>query len=414
MKLLFIHQNYPGQFVHLAPELARRGHDVRALTLRFPEPRNIDGVQVIPYQILHKPGQGLHPWVQDSESKVLRGLSCAQAASQMGWEPDAIIGHYGWGETMFLKHVFPHARMGLYCELYYDPDHPAVHSDMEQMTPQQQLNHRLKMRLRNVNTRLHEDIMDAGICPTLFQAASFPERLRDRITVQHDGIDTDKAAPDHAAQFTLPNGRVLTRDDEVITFVARALEPMRGFDILMHALPDILRARPKAQVLIVGRDEVSYGAQAPGGGGWKDHYLTEISPRLGPRALDRMHFLGNIPHDQFCTMLQISRVHLYLTRPFVLSWSMIEAMATGCAIVASDGPSVRDAAGPDEARLVQLDPTAVKSAVVELLNDPSERVRLGENARARAMDFDLRENCLPKLVEWAEALEYMPSRQPQD
>lgn len=414
MKLLFIHQNYPGQFVHLAPELARRGHDVRALTLRFPEPRMIDGVKVLPYRITQKPGSGLHPWVQDSEAKILRGLSCAQAAAALGWVPDVIIGHYGWGETLFLKHVFPSARMGLYCELYYNPDHPAIATDMEVMSEAQKLNHRLKMRLRNVNTRLHDDIMDAGLCPTPFQAASFPAHMRPRITVQHDGIDTDLACPDPEARFALPNGRVLSRADEVITYVARALEPMRGFDIFMQALPDILRARPQAQVLIIGRDAVSYGGQAPEGSSWKEHFLQQIAPRLAPGDRERMHFLGNIAHDEFRKMLQVSRIHLYLSRPFVLSWSMIEAMSTGCAIVAADSPAVRDAASSNEVRLTPLNPADVTEAVCALAQDPALRDRLGVEARKRAARYDLRSVCLPKLVAWAEALEYLSPRAPQD
>lgn len=415
MKLLFIHQNYPGQFAHLAPELARQGHDVRALTLRFKQAQMINGVKVYPYSIGIKPGSGMHPWVQDWEAKVLRGMCCAEAAEQMGWEPDVIIGHYGWGETLFLKHVFPKARLGLYCELYYDPDHPAVSADMQTMTDRQQRRHRWKMRLRNVNTRLHEDIMDAGLSPTPFQASSFPPDMRQRITVQHDGIDTDQSCPDPDVQFDLPDGTTLTRNDEVITYVARSLEPMRGFDVFMQALPDLLRDRPNAQIIVVGREGVSYGGAAPNGQSWKTHFMDQIAERLVDGDLNRVHFLGNIPHPQFRKMLQLSRVHIYLTRPFIVSWSLLEAMSTGCAIVASDGPSVRDVADEHTARLISLDAQSLCRAVGDLCDDADTRAKLGQAARSHVKrHYDLRQKCLPELVTWVERLAQMEPRPPRD
>ncbi|PIE09794.1 MAG: glycosyl transferase [Rhodobacterales bacterium] len=415
MNILFIHQNYPGQFRHLAPALLQRGDDVRALSCRFDKPVEIDGVKVHPYRIRGGLPEGGHPWAREFETRLLRAQSCAQEAlrlRQAGYVPDLIIGHYGWGETQFLKHIWPEARMGLYCELHYDPDHE---SNRAERSETEELSFRLKMRVRNVNGLLHQDLMDAGLCPTRFQLSSYPPEWRERITLQHDGIDTGLSRPDPDVRFSLPSGRALTRADEVITYVSRSLEPMRGFDVFMEALPDLLRARPNAEIVVVGREDVSYGAHPPGGGSWKTYLLGKIASRLAPGDLDRVHFLGNIPHDQFRAFLQVSRVHIYLTRPFVVSWGLMEAMATGCAIVASDVTPVREVIPSGEmAELIKFpDPNALVEAVSELAENETRRHAMGQAARAHIVDhYDLKSICLPAQIAWVDGLAALPPRAP--
>lgn len=420
MKILLIHQNYPGQFRHLGPELVRQGHEVRALTLRFDKPTRIEGVMVHPYRIPVKPGQGLHPFVQDWESKVLRGGACATAARGLrdaGFTPDVILGHYGWGETMFLKHVWPTARMGLYCELYYDPDH-ITNTFEDPITPSpDRYAQRIKLRLRNMLTRAHDDLMDAGLCPTAFQAGTFPAYFRDRISVIHDGVDTEAACPDPDVRFDLEDGRTLTRDDEVVTYVARSLEPMRGVHVMMRALPALLKARPNAQVLIVGREDVSYGAPSADGQSWKARMIAEVRPQITDDDWARVHFLGNIPYDRFLRFLQLSRVHIYLTHPFVLSWSLMEAMSCGACVVASEGPSVEEVVtdGQTGALVPFFGGDALVARVSALLDDPAERARLGQAARAQMVElYDLRSRSLPALVAWVNDLAAMTARQPVD
>ena len=286
MNILFIHQNFPGQYKNLAPALAARGDNCVALTLRVKEPTNWKGVRVLPYQITRKPGDGVHPWLVDLNTKVHRAEACMLAALKLkdaGFSPDVIVAHPGWVESLFLRDVWPEARIGLYYELFYQADAADSGFDPE-FSRQDDALAAQRIRLKNVNNQLHLPLGDMGICPTEFQAASFPKAFRDRISVIHDGIDTKTAKPNPDASFELPDGGRVTRSDQVITFVNRNLEPYRGFHIFMRALPQILRDSPKARVLIVGGEERSYGPAAPDGRSWKDIFRRRSAPtdpRLG-------------------------------------------------------------------------------------------------------------------------------------
>lgn len=264
-----------------------------------------------------------------------------------------------------------------------------------------------RLRLKNLNNLLHFEVADAGLSPTQWQASTFPERFRAKITVIHDGIDTQALIPNPAVSLTLNGNLVLTRRDEVITFVNRNLEPYRGYHIFMRALPQILKRRPNARVLIVGGDDVSYGARPENGRKWKDIFAAEVRPRMAEADWARVHFLGNVPYHHFIALLQLSTVHVYLTYPFVLSWSLLEAMSIGCAIVASDTQPVREAIKHDETgRLVDFfDVAALANKVCALLDDPAARQRLGRNARGFvAANYDLKTVCLPRQLAWVEGL----------
>jgi glycosyltransferase involved in cell wall biosynthesis len=258
-------------------------------------------------------------------------------------------------------------------------------------------------------------VADAGISPTHWQASTFPEPFRSRITVAHDGIDTNALRPNPGVELTLSTaggGQLkLTRNDEIITFVNRNLEPYRGFHTFMRALPELLRRRPKARVLIVGGHQVSYGAppdaQRYGADNWKDVYTREVRGDISDADWARVHFLGNLPYLHFVPLLQLSRVHVYLTYPFVLSWSLLEAMSVGCAIVASDTAPLREAIEHDRTgRLVSFfSPQALCEEVCSLLDAPQARERLGHAAREFAIaHYDLQRVCLPQQLRWVEAL----------
>ncbi|EAQ03874.1 hypothetical protein OB2597_11541 [Pseudooceanicola batsensis HTCC2597] len=413
MNILFIHQNFPGQFKHLAAVLASRGHRVTALTLRVKDRTTWKGVDVLPYGIARRTEQKMHPWVLDLDSKVTRAESCYLAARELrdqGYRPDIIIAHHGWGESLFLKDVWPDARLGLYCELYHLTDHPHMGFDPEFPMKDPELE-KLRIRMKNINNHLHFDMAHAGISPTRFQADTFPQPFRDRITVVHDGIDTDTLRPDPEAEFGLADGRRLSRADEVVTFVNRNLEPYRGYHVFMRALPRLLRERPNAQVLIVGGDGVSYGARPPQGTTWKQVFIDEVRGRIPDSDWNRVHFLGRIPYDQFISLLQVSRVHLYLTYPFVLSWSLFEAMSCEAAIVASGTPPVQEAVEHDRtARLVDFfDGDALVDQAIDLLEDAESRKRLGAAARAQIFEtYDLRRICLPRQLAWVDMLGQRP------
>lgn len=408
MNILFIHQHFPGQFKFLAPALVRQGHDVRAMPLSKGEPAVWQGVRLFPYRPSRGSTQDIHPWVADFETKAIRGEACFRAALAMkeaGYTPDVIIAHPSWGESLFLKDVWPRARLGIYCEFFYHDQGADVGFDREFDQPNESTASRL--RLKNLTPLLHFDLADAGISPTEWQASTFPPQFRDKISVIHDGIDTDQVAPNPKVKLGLPDRTVLTRDDEVITFVNRNLEPYRGYHVFMRALPALLRERPKARVLIVGGDGVSYGARAPAGKTWKEIFIDEVRPDISDADWARVYFLGHVPYDKFIPLLQLSTVHVYLTYPFVLSWSLLEAMSAGCAIVASDTAPLREAITQGETgRLVDFfDREALVRQVVALLADPNERQRLGANARAFARErYDLKTICLPQQLRWVEAL----------
>ena len=408
MKILFIHQNFPGQFKFLAPALAKAGHEVVAMTMQKVQPGAWQGVRLVPYTAERGSTPKVHPWVSDFETKVIRGEACFRAALALraqGFTPDVIVAHHGWGESLFLKDVWPQARLGVYCEFFYhaqgadtgfDPEFPA-HDEGEVC----------RLRLKNLNNLLHFETADAGISPTRWQASTFPEPFRSRITVVHDGIDTNALMPNPQVSLTLNGQLKLTRDDEVVTFVNRNLEPYRGYHVFMRALPQILAQRPRARVLIVGGDDVSYGARPPDGRKWRDIFAAEVRPRISDADWARVHFLGNLAYPAFVALLQLSRVHVYLTYPFVLSWSLLEAMSVGCTIVASDTAPLHEAIEHDvTGRLVDFfDGDALAAQVCELLDDSAAAQRLSAAARRFACStYDLQSVCLPRQMDWVTGL----------
>ena len=369
-------------------------------------PEQWQGVRLISYQSTRGTTPNIHPWVSDFETKVLRGEAAFRAALALrdsDFTPDLIIAHSGWGESLFLKEVWGDAKLAVYCEFFYQAHGADVNFDPE--FPDADLSSNCRLRVKNVNNLLHFDIADAAISPTYWQASTFPESFRKKITVIHEGIDTEILAPNPEVQlsFQTPNGYLtLTRDDEIITFVSRSLEPYRGYHTFMRALPEILRRRPNVRVLIVGTEDKGYGAQPPEGTTWKSLFLNEVREQLD---MNRVHFLGYIDYSYFIALLQLSRVHVYLTYPFVLSWSLLEAMSVGCSIIASDTAPLHEAIVPNETgRLVNFfDASALANEVCELLDNEPERTRLGNNARIFAKEnYDLKNICLPRQLAWVE------------
>jgi len=411
MKILFIHQNFPGQFLHLAPALVGQGHAVSALAIerdKDPKPDVHNGIAMHYY----KPSQGssktVHPWVMDFETKIIRGEALFHRALQMkasGYVPDLVIAHPGWGESVFIKEVWPKTKLALYSEYFYKANGGDVNFDPEFSANDPDA--ACKITMKNVNNFLHFPIADAGISPTHWQANSYPAEFAKKISVIHDGIDTNQLIPntDIKMTFTTSDGAVeLTHDSEIITFVNRSLEPYRGYHTFMRALPRILKERPHARVLIIGGNGVSYGALPPAGQTWRDIFLSEVKDRLD---LKRVHFIGKVDYPSYQACMQLSSVHVYLTYPFVLSWSLLEAMSMGCAIVASDTPPVQEVIKQGKTgQLVDFfDHDALAKQVITLLENPATRKKLGTAARKHVVkNYDLQTVCLPQQLAWVESL----------
>ena len=328
MKVLFVHQNCPGQFKHLAPALAAEGHEVFFIGQKdkFTPP----GVKRLEYEPHRSVTNKIHPYLAGTEAAVLNGQAVARLCFKLkaqGFQPDVMIGNPGWGETLYLKDVWPESPLISLSEFYYNSQGSDIGFDPEFPIGPDSL---LRTRTRCSQHLLAIEAADFAYSPTEWQRVQFPTPYQDKIRVIHDGIDVDRIKPDAAAEFALPNGRILTRNDEVMTYVSRNLEPYRGFHTFMRALPDILEARPNAQVVVVGGDEVSYGGKPNDGGTWREVMLKEVGD-----LPDRVTFTGRIPYKDYLSLLQVSSVHLYLTYPFVLSWSMLEAMSAGAFVLGS-------------------------------------------------------------------------------
>jgi glycosyltransferase involved in cell wall biosynthesis len=401
MKILFTHQNFPAQFKHLAPALTQLGHDVKALAIN----NNPSSTDVIRYPIKRKNTLGLHPWMVDMESKIIRAEAALYAALKSrdeGFNPDVIIAHPGWGESLFLKDVWPNAKLGLYGEFYYQHDANDIGFDPEFTKPD--ITEPSRLRMKNAGQDLQFLQADAVISPTRFQCSTLSPSVQAITSVIHDGIDTQLLKPDENAALHLNGNIKLTKNDDIITFVNRNLEPMRGYHIFMRSLPEILRNRPHARVIIVGGDDVSYGAKPPAGNTWKQIFLSEVRNQLD---MSRVHFVGKLAYTNFIKLLQISSVHVYLTYPFVLSWSLLEAMSLECAIVASDTAPVREVITYEETGLLVdfFDKEGLCKSICELLDNPEKRKRLGKAARELVItQYDLHSICLPKQIAWVEAL----------
>lgn len=395
MNFLFIHQNFPGQFKHLAPALAKAGHQVKALTIN---PRSLEGVTVHSYQPKRSSSQHIHPWVVEFETKVIRGEACAMAAMQLkaaGFKPDRVIINPGWGEGLFLKDVWPDVRMLALYEFYYSAHGQDFNFDPE--FTHYDITNDAKLRCKNAHILMALQDLDTGWSPTSYQHSTLPSAYREHIKVVHDGIDTQYVKPDKSATLTW-NNRVYCAGQEIITFVNRNLEPLRGYHIFMRALPEILRSRPNAVALIIGGNGVSYGSAAPAGKTWKQIFLDEVKAQLD---LDRVVFMDKVPYEDYLKVLQISACHVYFTYPFVLGWSCIEAMSTGCLVVGSATPPVQEVIQDGKNGLLVdfFDIPTLSKIVVDCLANPGHYLQLRSAARQVAVDqYDLSTICLPQLL----------------
>jgi glycosyltransferase involved in cell wall biosynthesis len=395
MKVLCVHQNFPGQYLHLVRHLGSQpDHQVAFITQR--QDGELAGVKKIVYKPRRTISPQVHHYLRESEAAVLNAQEVARVAMDLrkaGFIPDVMLGHNGWGEIWYLKDIFPEAPLIGYFEFFYRMTGADVGFDpAEPITPDTAP----RLRTKNLGNLLALDTADLGQCPTEWQKSVYPKRYHATLNVIHEGIDSTVVKPDPTARLMVNDAKLeFSAGEEIVTYVARNLEPYRGFPSFMRSLPKILSTRPKARVLIVGGDDVSYGARLPDGETFRKKMLEELGDSLD---LSRVHFLGKVPYPAFVKVLQVSRVHVYLTYPFVLSWSMLEAMSAGCLIVGSRTQPVEEVIhhGGNGLLVNFFSPDEIAERVIEALEDSRAFASLRQNARQTVVDrYDLRSICLP-------------------
>jgi glycosyltransferase involved in cell wall biosynthesis len=374
VQVLFVHPNFPGQFGPCATRLAS-------------EP----GVEVV---FVSQRAEGMHAGIRCIRAVPRGGATHANhycsrtfenavwsahavhvaCASSEGLAPDVIVGHSGFGTTTFLSdlyscpviNLFEYWYRGHESDLDFRPEYPPEPLD------------RLRAITRNAMILLDLQAGTLGYAPTHWQRDLFPEPWRSKLRVLHDGIDTDfwrrRERSTQVCGVDLPAGR------PVITYVSRGLEAMRGFDVFMRFAEQLARTRPDALFLVVGEERTHYGndtkhISAPS---FKQHVLSEVTGEV-----PQVHFLGKVSRDQLVEVFSVSDLHVYLTVPFVLSWSLLDAMACECAVLVSDTGPLDEVIGSSEVgeRIAFGDVDAMYEAASELLDDSPRRLEMGRAAR---------------------------------
>ncbi len=384
MKFLFVHQNFPGQFLHIVRHLAQsKQHDIVFIT--EPNDNQIDGARKVPYPRPPTAAAETHIAARELDAAMRRAEVVGATAAnlqRLGYQPDIIIGHHGWGEMLNLRDVWPGVPLLGYMEFYYEPEGIDVGFDPEFPI---NTNDFPRIRAKNAVNHLALHLGGEGLTPTAWQLSTYPAWARDQINLLPEGVNLDVCQPNpEIRQAAMVIGDMTIEPaDKLVTYVARDLEPYRGFPLIMRTIPYLQKARPDVRIVIVGGDGISYGNAPAGGGTWRERMMREVGDQID---LNRVAFPGRLPYSAYVQMMQRSDAHVYLTYPFVASWSLREALAMGCAIVGSDTQPVREFITDGENGLLAsfFDPAGLASRIRELLEDAALNQRLRSNARQYA------------------------------
>jgi glycosyltransferase involved in cell wall biosynthesis len=386
VNFLFVHQNFPGQYVHIVRslladnELRPGTHEIVFMT--EPNQNHMPGVRKVTYAKPPEMSPTLAWDTREYETSSRRAQAAYRGALQikaLGFQPDVIIGHHGWGELLNLVDAFPGVPLIGYFEFYYRILGTDVNCDPEFPMDQAMFG---GVRGKNSTNLLALNLEQYGQTPTKWQHSTYPEWAKKQITIIEEGVDLETCKPDPTAhKKTLTVGKLtVTPKQKLITYVARNLEPYRGFHTIMRALPRILRERPDVVVSLVGGDGVSYGVLPRQGGNWRNLLMKEVGDGID---LNRVHFMGKVGYEEHLALLQRSDAHVYLTYPFVASWSLREALACGCVVVGADTPAVTEFVQHEVTGLTTppLDHNALADTVLLALGNTKLAARLRANAR---------------------------------
>jgi glycosyltransferase involved in cell wall biosynthesis len=384
LKFLFVHQNFPGQFLHIARHLvAMEAHEIVFITEA--NANVIDGVRKVPYMKPRPASPDTHIAARELDAAVRRAEIVAHTANslkQLGFTPDIMIGHQGWGEMLNLPDVFPGVPLIGYMEFYYQTDSADVVFDPEfPIDPADFPRVRAKNAVNHIALNLHGQ----GVTPTNWQLSTYPDWAQSRIDLLWEGVNLDVCYPDNKARHAALTigGMTIRRNDTLVTYVSRDLEPYRGVHTMIRALPHLLRARKNLKVVMLGGDGVSYGVAAPNGETWREIFLKEVAGQIDPA---RVAFPGRIDYTTYLALLRRSDAHVYLTYPFVASWSLREALAMGCAVIGSDTEPVREFITHGRNGLLTsfFDPRGLADSVMKVVEDKKLDQKLRTGARRYA------------------------------
>lgn len=399
MNILFLHRNFPAQFRHIAAELAK-DPDNTVVFITNNDKLQLPGINKVVYKLKREVPKNCHRYLSFYEESIIHGQATAEAALALkaqGFKPDVIYGHT-WGNTMFMKDIFPDVPLLCYFEWFYNAEGADVGFDGKISNEDD----RAKLRVKNSHLLVDLHSCDAGICPTNFQKSQFPKEFDQKIKVLHDGVDTDFCKPDNNAKFLIKDKNLeLTAKDEVVTYATRGMEAYRGFPEFMRAADKLLKKRPNSHIVIGGEDRVCYGPKIIGST-YKEIMLKEL-PDLD---MERVHFVGGLPFNEYVNLLQISSAHVYLTYPFVLSWSALDAMSCGCCIVASDTKPVLEFM-QDNYNALLFDFYNVDQQVERIeyaLDNKDKMQEIRHNARKTILDKYALKDLLPQHIEYVKSL----------
>ena len=409
--ILFIHNNFPAQFKNLAPALAKnKKYDIHCIGFHDFSFKNITYHK---YKINRGSTKDIHKYAIEFETKMIRADAVAQLCLKLKEKkinPDLIISHPGWGETFFLKEIWPNSKLINYFEFWYNTSNSDIDFDKDQKY-HPKINDDFKLRIVARNTPNLKIYMESDtiICPTNFQKSTAPLAFRKNIKVIHDGIDTSVLKPTDKAFVELKRNdgssvRV-TKKDKIITFVNRNLEPYRGYDKFMKALPEILKKHPDAYVLIVGGDGVSYGMDLENNQTYKNIFYNEVKDDLP--VTDRIYFLGRVDYSTLIAIFGVATAHVYFTYPFVLSWSVLEAMAMGALVIGSKTDPVEEVIKHNKNGILVdfFDTNDLINAVNKVLVEPDNYEKLRQAARQTIVEnYDLKKICLPEQIKIVEGM----------
>ncbi len=389
MRILFVHKHFPGHYGHLVRALLSRGDEVAFVAERIDG--EIAGVEPLCYLPHRAAAPGTHPYVQGIEAAVVAGQAAyrvMQGLARSGFRPDVVCAHAGFGPGLYVKDVFPGTAVLGHFEWFYR----AEAADADFLDGPLTDDDRLRIRTRNAELLVELAGVDAATTPTRFQQAQFPDFLRSRLRVLHEGIDTD---------FYTPGADRPPADigdaDAVVTYATRGMEPYRGFPQAMAAFAEVLRSRPRVHLIVAGTDTVTYGRPRADGRSFRE-VAMEQNPILGG---DRVHWVGHLDAARYRALLRCSAAHVYLTVPFVLSWSLLEAMACAAPIVASATAPVHDVmTDTGDGLLVNFfDAGALAEKVCDLVDNPRVARALGAAARLRVEETYALKRLLPQHLD---------------